>query len=427
MKTVCIYTLGCRVNQYESVAIAEALQERGFLVKKDEADCDYYILNTCSVTAESGRQSRQLARRFASRGKTAVLGCASQNGKEAFLAIPGVFYVGGCSEKTAVVEAVANDLARDRVRDMHGMPYEPMAVCGKSGLFSTCRAYIKIQDGCSGSCTYCIIPSLRGPSRKRPAQEIIEEAKRLVKAGYCEVVLTGIETSAYGTSALAELIGDLSDLHSEGLARVRLGSLSIGTVSERFLQAIADSKNFMPHLHLSLQSGANRILKLMRRPYTRETALKKIRLVREKLPRVQISADFITGFPTETEEEYLQTEAFVREANLMHVHTFPYSEREGTPAAAMEGAVPKDVRRERCARLNAVSDACRDEILSSFVGKTTRVLVEKIKNGMANGHTEEFFECIFPASHAAVGEILEIAVRGYENGRLLGKEGNENE
>lgn len=422
MKTVCIYTLGCRVNQYESVAIAESLQERGFMITKDDTACDYYILNTCSVTGESQRQSRQLARRFASRGKTAVLGCASQNQKEDFLSIDGVFFVGGCSDKSAVVDAIANETAADLVSDMRDALYEPMRVYGTSDLFSACRAYIKIQDGCNGACTYCIIPTLRGKSRTRPADEIIEEAKRLVKAGYREIVLTGIETSAYGTAPLAELITRLSDLEPEGLARVRLGSLSIGTVSGIFLQAIGGSRNFMPHLHLSLQSGSTRILRCMRRPYTRELALAKIALVREKMPHVQISADMITGFPTETEEEYLETESFVREAGLIHVHAFPYSEREGTPAAAMEGAVPKEVRKVRCARLNKVSAACRDAILSSFSGKTVRVLVERIKNGMANGHTEEFLECIFPAENASVGEIVTVAVGGNENGHLVGKE-----
>ncbi len=422
MKTVCIYTLGCRVNQYESVAIAERLQESGYAVTKDDTACDYYILNTCSVTGESQRQSRQLARRFASRGKTAVLGCASQNQKEDFLSLDGVFYVGGCSDKMHVVQAIEEQSVSDHVADMHGALYEPMQVCGTSDLFSTCRAYIKIQDGCNGTCTYCIIPTLRGRSRTRSADEIVEEARRLAHAGYREVVLTGIETSAYGTKPLADLIVRLSDLKDEGLARVRLGSLSLVTIGDVFLDAIARSQNFMPHLHLSLQSGSTRVLRCMRRPYTREQALAKIALAREKLPHVQISADMITGFPTETEEEYLETESFVKASGLMHVHAFPYSEREGTPAASMEGAVPKEVRKERCARLNAVSAACRDEILSSFEGKTVRILVEKIKNGMANGHTEEFLECVFPAESASVGEIVSVAVCGCQGGRLVGKE-----
>lgn len=422
MKKVCICTLGCRVNQYESVSIAEALQEKGFTVTKDEENCDYYLLNTCSVTGESQRQSRQLARRFASRGKVAVIGCASQNQKEDFLAIPGVFYVGGCGNKLAVVNAIAGDLEGDCITSMGTCSYEPMSVQGKSDLFSTCRAYIKIQDGCSGKCTYCIIPTLRGKTRSRDGEEILSEALRLVKAGYREIVLTGIETSAYNKLPLGELISRLGDLESEGLARVRLGSLSIGSLTPAFLETIGSTPNFMPHLHLSLQSGSTPILRQMKRPYTAEAAMEKILLLKEALPRVQLSGDFITGFPGETEEDYLATEDFVRRAGMMHVHAFPYSEREGTPAAEMPGAVPKEIRKARCARLNAVSAEQKKKIMDTFTGKTVRVLTEKIKNGVAIGHTEEFMECTFPAVTAAVGEVTEVAVWGNENGRLTGNE-----
>lgn len=424
MKKVCITTLGCRVNQYESVSIAETLQEHGFLVTKDEEDCDYYLLNTCSVTGESQRQSRQLARRYASRGKVAVIGCASQNQKEDFLSIPGVFYVGGCSGKQKVAEAIISDAGGDFVTSMEGVPYEHMEVQGKSDLFSTCRAYIKIQDGCSGKCTYCIIPTLRGKTRSRDSGEIFAEASRLVKAGYREIVLTGIETSAYNKRPLGELITALGELQSEGLLRVRLGSLSIGSLTPAFLKAVGEAPNFMPHLHLSLQSGSTRILRLMRRPYTAEGAMEKILQLKEALPHVQLSADFITGFPTETEEDYLETEAFVRNAGMMHVHAFPYSEREGTPAATMEGAVPKEIRKERCARLNAVSAEQKKEIMNTFTGKTVKVLTEKIKNGVAVGHTEEFMECTFPAVNAAVGQVSEITVCGNRDGKLTGNERN---
>ncbi len=422
MKKVCIYTLGCRVNQYESVSIAEALQEKGFLVTKDEENCDYYLLNTCSVTGESQRQSRQLARRFASRGKVAVIGCASQNQKEDFLSVPGVFYVGGCGNKLAVAEAIAKDQGGDVVTSMEDLPYEPMSVCGTSDLFSTCRAYVKIQDGCSGKCTYCIIPTLRGKTRSRDGEEILSEVSRLVKAGYREVVLTGIETSAYNKLPLPELISRLGALESEGLPRVRLGSLSIGSLTPAFSEAMKNTSNFMPHLHLSLQSGSTRILRLMKRPYTAESAMEKIMALKEALPHVQLSGDFITGFPTETEEDYLATEAFVRRAGMIHVHAFPYSERAGTPAAEMEGAVPKEIRKARCARLNAVSAEQKKRIMDIFTGKTVRVLTEKIKNGMAVGHTEEFMECTFPAGSASVGEVTEVTVLGNENGRLLGNE-----
>lgn len=426
--TVHIHTLGCRVNQYESVAIAEALEKRGFSIRKTDAGgCDFYLLNSCAVTAESQRQSRQLARRFASRGRTAVLGCASQNAKEEFLAIPGVFYVGGCADKLKVVDAIVSaaeaedaSVSLNAVETMKGVPYERMALDGRSDLFSSCRAYIKIQDGCSGHCSYCVIPSLRGPSRSRPAEEVVAEAGRLVKAGCREVVLTGIETSAYNASPLQELLLRLAELEGQGLARVRLGSLSPGTLREDFLQAAASAHNFMPHVHLSLQSGADRVLRQMRRPYTASDVLERIRLLRSFLPRVLISADFITGFPTETEEEARATEQFVRETDLFHVHAFPYSVRAGTPAASMEGQLPAEVRKARCARLNAVANANRERILDGLQGKTVRVLAERCRNGVANGHTEEFLECIFPAEGVEVGGIYEVKVVGKDGGRICG-------
>lgn len=422
MKTVGIHTLGCRVNQYESISIAERLTEQGFQVMKTDAPCDYYILNTCAVTGESQRQSRQLARRLAARGKTAVLGCASQNAKEEFLSIPNVFYVGGCSQKGAVVDAICQDLREQRVEDMAGAPYEPMHVEGTSSLFSSCRAYIKIQDGCSGHCTYCIIPTLRGPSRSRPAAEIVEEARRLVERGYREVVLTGIETSAYNDVPLWKLIDQLGKLQKDGLERVRLGSISPGSVQGEFLRAIAESPNFMPHLHISLQSGSDRVLRAMRRPYTRGYALERVALLRQAVPQMQIGADFITGFPTETEEEYAETESFVREARLFHVHAFPFSPREGTPAATMDGQVSPEERKKRCGRLLAVSAQLCEELMQEMVGRTACVLVEKLANGAAVGHTESFIECHVPlgGENCCVGDLLPVRLVGTDGGHLVG-------
>ncbi len=419
MKTVGIHTLGCRVNQYESVAIAEELQRRGFTVSKAEEDCDYYIVNTCSVTAESQRQSRQTARRFASRGKTAVLGCASQHLKEEFLSIPNVFYVGGCSEKLAVVNAMEREEQTDAVRNMQHAVYEPMALCGGSDLFSSCRAFVKIQDGCNGRCSYCVIPSLRGPSRVRPIEEIYAEALRLTKAGYHEIVLTGIEVSAYPMRELILLIDRLRSLRDTGLYRVRFGSLSPQSLKEPFLHTLASSENAMPHLHLSLQSGSDRILGLMRRPYTRKQVLEAVKRAYDALPGVRLSADFITGFPTETEQDYLETESLAREANLMHIHAFPYSERGGTVAAVMEGSVPKEERKERCLRLNALSDALKQEHLTSLYGREVTVLAEKCRNGTVTGHTEEFIEASFASEQPTVGALYRMKAVGQKNGKLL--------
>ena len=420
MKTVGIITLGCRVNQYESVALAELLQKKGFAIGKDGEKCDVYLVNTCSVTAESQRQCRQTVRRLAATAPTAVIGCASQAAPEEFSGMENVFYVGGCSDKTAAANAVETLCKAVHVEPMEHALYEQMRVDGTSDLFSTCRAYLKIQDGCSRHCTYCIISTLRGPTRSREKEDILAEAKRLVGAGYRELVLTGIETSAFSSCKLEELISSLGELEGLGLARVRLGSLSSGTLRKPFLETVANVHNFMPHIHLSLQSGSDRILELMKRPDRRAQMEERVGLLREYLPRVQISADLITGFPTETEEDYLATESLVREFRLLHAHAFPYSERPGTPAASMAGSVPKEVRKERCARLNRVSDEVRDEILASFVGKNVRVLVEKCVGGCAVGHTEEFLECTVHGENFSVGQIIDVRVSSRDGKHLIG-------
>ena len=421
MKTVGIVTLGCRVNQYESVALAELLQKKGFAIGKDGEKCDAYLVNTCSVTAESQRQCRQTVRRLASIAPTAVIGCASQASPEEFSGMENVFYVGGCSDKSFAADAIETACRKTvHVEPMEHAAFEPMCVDGTSDLFSTCRAYLKIQDGCSGHCTYCIISSLRGPTRSRDKEDILADAKRLVGAGYRELVLTGIETSAFSSCKLETLIEELGELEELGLARVRLGSLSSGTLRKPFLETVAGVHNFMPHIHLSLQSGSDRILELMKRPDRRAQMEERVGLLREYLPRAQISADLITGFPTETETDYLATESLVREFNLLHAHAFPYSERPGTPAASMAGSVPREVRKERCARLNRVSDEVRGSILDGFVGKTVRVLIEKcVPDGLV-GHTEEFLECTARGEGFSVGQIIDVRVDSHDGKRLCG-------
>lgn len=436
-----ILTLGCRVNLYESVAIAEALRREGFSVKEvsegraepETGDAGYYIVNTCSVTAESQRQSGQTVRRCAAKGRTAVLGCASQNDREKFLSVPNVFYVGGNAGKMDVVRAVLAD--RDgrmseplsAVRPMEDVPYEPMELSGGVRLFSSCRAFVKIQDGCSARCAYCIIPALRGPSRSRPLDDLMAEADRLAEAGYRELIFTGISVSSYQAAPLHELIRQSGLRKQAGIERVRFGSLSPGSVTEPFLAAAAESQNFMPHIHLSLQSGSDRILRLMNRPYTSAQAMERVRMIRKALPDAELSADFITGFPTETEEDYLATERFVREADLLHVHAFPYSERAGTPAASMSGSVPKQVRKERCVRLNGLSDGLRAGRMARKVGKEVTVLIEKQEGPVLTGHSECYMDCrvtcpAAPDDGRMIGRLIPFTVREQDGKYLMGEE-----
>ncbi|MBR0232061.1 MAG: tRNA (N(6)-L-threonylcarbamoyladenosine(37)-C(2))-methylthiotransferase MtaB [Clostridia bacterium] len=409
---VGMITLGCRVNQYESSAIAEKLKASGFEVAHSDSGCDYYVVNTCAVTAESERKSRQAVRRMARTGRVAVIGCASQL-KPDIYNIENVFYVGGCRDKQACVDAIINDNGNARVSavgPMHGAPYEEMSVSGDSGLFSDCRAFIKIEDGCNGKCAYCIIPACRGNVRSRPLGDIIRESERLVAAGYKEIIITGIEVGAYNKAPLSAVIDALSEV--EGLKRVRFGSLSPLAVNESFLGSAARSANFMPHLHLSLQSCCDKILRSMRRPYTAKDIFEKVALIREYLPGCMLSADIISGFPGETEEDFAETERAVAALGLFHVHSFPYSEREGTPAAEMPGRVDPAVRYSRSAGLIAASAAVKKNILNGFTGKQLEVLVEKTARGKAKGHTREFLEAEFAQNGCAVGDIIAVTAAG---------------
>lgn len=424
-KTVGIHTLGCRVNQYESCAIAEKLESLGFSVTGKNIACDYYIVNTCAVTAESERKSRQLVRRCAAKGVVFVIGCASQISPE-FAEIDNVVYVGGCRDKGAVVDALmqydsdpVSVSDSNRVLPMADAPYESLCLSTTDKLFSECRAFIKIQDGCNGKCTYCIIPECRGGVRSRPPEDIISEAERLVACGYREIILTGIEVSAYNKIPLGELIKRLSEV--KGLKRLRLGSLSPNIISESFLKTVSGCECFMPHIHLSLQSCCDRILKLMCRPYRKKDIYERVELIRAYIPDCTISADIIVGFPTETEEEFNETAAALKELRVFHVHSFPYSERKGTPAAKMEGSIPRSVRASRNASLIASGNALKAEIVDSLKGKTTSVLVEKLEADLAVGHSEEFIETQFVSRNCKIGDIQKIIIDSYNGARMVGR------
>ena len=417
-KTVGILTLGCRVNMYESCSISERLREHGYEILKN-GKCDYYIVNTCAVTAESERKSRQLVRRCARNGKVLVIGCASQLVSD-FNDIDNVIYVGGNRNKMAVVDAIVNYKKSkiNAVEDMNGAPYENMYLNNGDELFSKCRAFIKIQDGCNGKCTYCIIPKCRGSVRSRDADDIVDEAKKLVANGYKEIILTGIEVSAYNKIPLAELISEVSNIN--GLERLRLGSLSPNVITEKFLESVSKSNIFMPHIHLSLQSCSDKILQLMKRPYRKKDIFERVDLIRKYLPNVMLSADIIVGFPNESEQDFLETMNALRELNIYHVHSFPYSERSGTEAATMPNSVPKSVRALRNTRLIESCSETRKSIFESLIGQNYKVLVEKIVQGKAFGHTENFIEACFECKACSVGDIIEILITSYDNDLIYG-------
>ena len=365
-KTVRITTLGCKVNQYESEAIAEALESRGFEILKGTQVCDAYIINTCTVTAESDRKARQMIRRMITRNPDAfilVTGCYAQVSSDAVASIEGVDYVCGNSNKMSVVDKLCSLIEKGKptraevcVPALDGAEFECMSIT----KFDRTRAYVKIEDGCESKCTYCTIPAARGQIRSKPFYDVIDEVKELIAGGCAEVVLTGIETGSYGADLdegqnLAALLCEIDKL--DGIGRVRLGSLDPTVIKPEFVAKIKDLKSLAPHFHLSLQSGSDKVLAAMKRKYNSRQAMQSIERLREAIPSVKFTTDIITGFPGETDEDFEASCDFARRAEFLMVHAFPYSKRRGTPAAEMKEQVPEDIKKQR---VHILTEICRD-------------------------------------------------------------------
>lgn len=402
-KTVGIYTLGCKVNQYESEAIGEALSALGFTLCSPSQVCDVYVINTCTVTAESDRKARQFIRRALSKNPTAfvlVTGCMAQTSPKTIEAIEGVDFICGNRNKMAVVDAIVdlcrrgckNDPPIVAVPSLEGANFEDMSIC----RFGRTRAYIKIEDGCESRCTYCIIPSARGHIRSKPMEAVLEEVRALTEGGCREVVLTGIETASWGRDLgdadLADLLEAVDAI--PGIGRVRLGSLDPTLMRKAFVERIAQLSSLAPHFHLSMQSGSDAVLARMKRKYNRTQALAAIERLHSALPNVMLTTDIIVGFPGETEEDFEATLDLARRARFLMIHVFPYSKRQGTPAAVMPDQVPGEIKRQRVAALTALSAEIRREILTELIEKNTvlPVLFETYGAGTAVGHTPSFIE-----------------------------------
>ncbi|MBQ8641071.1 MAG: tRNA (N(6)-L-threonylcarbamoyladenosine(37)-C(2))-methylthiotransferase MtaB [Clostridia bacterium] len=424
-KTVCIVTLGCRVNQYESDALGEKLEKMGFVLVSPGEKADITIVNTCTVTGESDRKSRQMIRRAAGEGSAVVVtGCFAQVSAEAAAAIPGVAYVCGNGEKSRIADVVlalaqGQDVEQMGVTDIMDAGYDPM----RRHTPRRFRSFIKIEDGCENRCAYCIIPAARGKVRSRGKGEILAEAEALAAAGSPEVILTGIETASYGVDgerrgrygmALAELLAEVDMV--PGIRRVSMGSLEPTVMSEAFVEALAGMKHLLPHFHLSIQSGSSSVLRRMRRRYTAQMALEAIARVRRAVPEATFSADVIVGFPGETEAEAAETMAFVREARFLHLHLFPYSRRAGTEAADMPDQVQENEKKARLKALEELQSGIRREMLENYVNthreKPVFVLVEQQKGRIANGHSEHFVEINIETDADLNGQIVPVLLCG---------------
>ncbi len=415
--TIRTLTFGCRLNTYESEVMRAEAEKAGL--------DNVIIVNSCAVTAEAVRQARQAirkARRENPNAQIIVTGCAAQTEAETFAGMQEVDLVLGNAEKLdpETYRALAFGVKlNDKIRVNDIMSVRETAGHLIEGLDGRARAFVQVQNGCDHRCTFCIIPYGRGPSRSVPAGAVVEQVKKLVGNGYNEVVLTGVDITSYGpdlpgTQSLGTLVQQILR-HVPDLPRLRISSLDSIEADAALKQAITGDNRVMPHLHLSLQSGDNLILKRMKRRHLREDTLGFIAEMRKARPDMVFGADIIAGFPTETDEMFENSLRIVTEADLTYLHVFPYSRRKGTPAARIPNQVPKAVAKERAARLRALGDSQFAKLCRSRIGKTEQVLIER--NDI--GRTEQFIPVHI--SNGTPGAIVPVTITGADETGLSGE------
>lgn len=420
-----ITTLGCKVNQFETAAIEKMLSSRGHIPAKG-GEADVVIVNSCAVTAESGRKSRQAIRRLMAdnpRALSAICGCYSQVSAEEAEAI-GTDVIFGSGERAAFVDALEEAYA-ERVRKINvDDPFSRKSIERLTGgaMEGRTRAHMKIVDGCDNYCSYCIIPYARGHVRSMPLDECAAEAERLAEEGYKEIVVTGIEISSYGIDlpenpSLAAVIKAVACAATE--ARIHIGSLEPTVIDEEFCIMLKELGNICPHFHLALQSGCDRTLKNMNRKYDTAEFYAAVELLRRHFPDCAISADLITGFPGEREEDNSATLAFIEKCRFSSMHIFPYSIRPGTLAASMDGQLEKSVKNARARQAQAVAKKMQKSYLDSMVGKTLRVLFETEKEGFWRGHSDNYCEVCAEGTELH-GVFAEVLIKELKNELLYG-------
>lgn len=423
---VAIYTLGCKVNQYETQAMEQELTSRGHTLVDFEDTADAYIINTCSVTAVSDKKSRQMIRRAKKRNPDAVVaacGCYVQTHCEEAAQL-GIDLIAGTGDRMAflnLLEQAAEERKPMQLVD-DAFKRRQFEVLPAGGMAARTRAMLKIEDGCVNFCTYCIIPYARGGVRSLPLNIAVEQTKQLREEGYKEIVITGIEISSYGHdfkdgTTLIDLLEAISA--AAGDMRLRLGSLEPRTITEEFCQRAVKLPNLCPHFHLSMQSGCDETLKRMNRKYDTARYYESVRLLNKYFDHPAITTDLITGFPGETEEEFAKTLAFIEKCAFADMHVFPYSIRPGTPAAKM-AQVAGPVKDERAHRASEVAAKMHRTYLAACVGQTYPVLFEQLRNGQYSGHAPNYME-VEVTQDGLHNQILNVKITGIQDDILLGK------
>ncbi len=414
---ICVMTLGCKVNKYESDALIYNLKLKGYQATDKFEPADVYVINTCAVTAEAERKSRQMiarCKKYNENAKFFICGCASQKNSGQFLEKDATF-VSGVAGKKKISEYIDKLAKHDRRLLKKRDRTEKLPKDYEDDLFaeqSRTRAYIKIQDGCDNFCSYCIIPYLRGRSRSRAIFSIINEVSKLSK-DIKEVVLTGINVTDYKIDGKPSLLSLLTELDTFGL-RLRLSSMEDSLISEEFVEGLSRLDNFCPHFHLSLQSGSDSVLKRMNRHYTTKMFKQSVDLIRKYFPLAGITTDIIVGFPNESDEEFRQTYEFAKEVGFSQLHIFPYSNREGTVASKLYRDLPKSIKQKRFEELDKLNTQLKLDFIKK--NKTGSVLIEEQIDGYYVGYTKNYIRCYIPAndkkaSDGIIDGIVEVKIK----------------
>jgi len=432
---VAFYTLGCKVNQNETEALGALFKEHNYQVVDFEEVADVYIINTCTVTHLGDRKSRQIIRRAIHNNPQALIvvtGCYAQTSPGEVEKIPGVDLIVGTRDRARIVELIhehkKGPAPTTYVHDiLKAKDFEELPV---DRLINRTRAYLKVQEGCEQFCTYCIIPYARGPSRSRSIESTINEAQKLVEAGFKEVILTGIHLGAYGRDLPGKI--DLAFLCREllaktGIQRLRLSSIEPTEISAELISLMEQNPRFCHHLHVPLQNGDDQILKNMHRPYTIDDYRKIIEGIRTKIPDIGISSDIMVGFPGETPENFANSLAFVREMGFMGLHVFKYSPRKGTPASKFSQQVASQEKEKRSKAMLELAQEGFRNFAEKFLGHTVEVLVESPwPEGGWEGHTGNFLRVVF-SGEAQKGEILSVKLKKLEKNYVQGVPANRQE
>ena len=424
MKFAC-YTLGCKVNQYETQAMEQLLMQSGHTLGSFDEICDGYIINTCTVTAVSDKKSRNAIRRVRKLNPNAVVGvcgCYAQSSPDEIRKLDVDVLIGTDGREAFVRHMIGAAQTRqkwDCVDDAGGP--RAFEILPAGGLAARTRALLKVEDGCNNFCSYCIIPYARGPVRSLPLETAAAQARGLAGEGYREIVVTGIEVASWGWdfkdgSRLPQLIAALCEAVPG--VRVRLGSLEPRVIDAEFCR-LAAYPNLCPQFHLSMQSGCDTVLKRMRRKYDTARYLQSVEDLKRAFPGCAVTTDMIVGFPGETEEEFLQSLEFIRRCGFAHMHIFPYSRREGTPAAAMPEQVPKAVKEERARRAAAVAKELREAFDTAMLGTVQEVLFEQIEDGLFTGHAPNGVK-VYAAGEDLHNRLLRVRIEGLREDGVFG-------